>query len=175
MSRTLIVVTGPSGAGKTAASRLLAASFDRGVHLRTDDFLAAIVAGAADPASPDADHQNHVVGGAFVAASFAFATGGYTVVLDGHVFADALAQLAPACAARGVALHHALLLADLDTCVERVGRRDGEIADLAALARLHDRARHGVPAERIVDASPDPFEVARAVRAAFGEGRLRLA
>src|SRR6478609_9703819 len=62
---TVIVVSGPGGVGKSTVSRLLAARFDRSVHLNTDDFMAAVVSGWADPNLPGADQQNEAVGGAF--------------------------------------------------------------------------------------------------------------
>ena len=65
---TVVVVCGPGGVGKSTVSRLVAAEFDRSVHLNTDDFMAAVVGGWVDPNLPGADQQNQAVGGAFAVA-----------------------------------------------------------------------------------------------------------
>src|SRR5207237_7142956 len=82
----IIVVTGPCGAGKTTIGRLVAETFDPGVHLRMDDFWPFVVKGWIDPNLPEAAHQNHVLGGAAATSAMTLAEGGYTVVVDGHVF-----------------------------------------------------------------------------------------
>jgi hypothetical protein len=46
----VLVVTGPPGVGKSTVSALIAAAFERSVHLKADDFMASVVSGWVDPA-----------------------------------------------------------------------------------------------------------------------------
>jgi len=172
----VLILSGPSGAGKTTTSRLLAATFDRSVHLRVDDFMPFVVNGWVEPWLPAAEHQNHVLGGAAAAAALQFAEGGYTVVFDGHIFPEGLAGLAPWCARRSVPLHYGVLRPDLATCTTRARRRRPDHPDdLDSFARLHARfADLGVREANVVEATGTPEEVAATVRAAFLSGRLRV-
>ncbi len=172
----ILIVTGPSGAGKTTVGRLLAAAFDPSAHIQADTFLPFIVNRWVDPLVPESAHQNHVLGGAIAAAALEFADGGYTVVLDGHMFPDGLDGLTRWSARRAVPLHYAVLRPDLATCLTRVAqRRPGDPDDLETFARMHalfddlgDREAH------VVEAIGTPAEVAAAALAAFASGELRV-
>ncbi|HEX8771819.1 MAG TPA: hypothetical protein VF711_13720, partial [Acidimicrobiales bacterium] len=119
----ILVVTGPSGAGKTTVGRLVAASFALSAHIKTDDFTPFFLNGWVAPWLPESEHQNHVHGAAVAAAAMEFAEGGYTVVLDGHIFPDGLDGLTPRSARRAVPLHYAVLRTDLATCLNRARQR----------------------------------------------------
>jgi predicted kinase len=172
----ILIVSGPSGAGKTTVGRLLAATFDLSVHIRVDDFMPFVVNGWVEPWLADSAHQNRVLGGAVAAAALQFAEGGYTVVLDGHIFPDGLDGLTVWSDRRSVPLHYAVLRPDLATCLTRVRqRRPGDPDDLESFARLHARfADLGDREANVVHSTGTPEEVAAAVLADFTSGRLRV-
>jgi predicted kinase len=172
----LIVVSGASGVGKTTVSRLVAAEFARSVHLRTDDFMAAIVSGWIDPTLPAAAAQHEAVGGALAVSAMGFAGDGYTAVVDGHLFPDGVDGLAAACATRGLACHYAVLTADVDTCWARASaREEGRWPlEFEPFAALHGRfAALDLEARHVVDATGSPDQVCAAVLGAFRAGELR--
>jgi energy-coupling factor transporter ATP-binding protein EcfA2 len=171
----VLIVTGPSGVGKSTVSRLVAATIsERSTHVRIDDFTRFVVNGWVEPWLPESSHQNEVLGGAVVAAAMEFADGGYTVVVDGHVFPDSLEELARACLRREVPLHYAVLRSDLGTCLERA--TSGNIGERLNPARFADLDAKfdelGEHERNVVEATGTPDEVAGAVLAAFHSGRL---
>jgi hypothetical protein len=174
----MLVVTGPSGVGKSAISSAVAASFERGVRLPIDDVEALIVAGRVGQSSPSAGHQNHVVGGAVAAAAMQFAMGGYTTVVDGCIFPEVLPELGRACQSHGVELHYAVLRAGFEVCLERAARRNegsGFVTDPSELRRQWDRfTRLGDFGAHVADASDEPGLVAERLLASFARGRLRV-
>jgi len=173
----ILVVTGPSGAGKTTVSMLVAERFDPSVHLRTDDFLHFVANGWIDPLAAESAHQNHVLGGAFTAAAIQFAIGGYTVVLDGHIFPDGVDGIAQMGARQAVAVHYVVLRPALGICLERAaapGSGDGRFRlDVDSLAEQHGRfsdlARHE---GNVIDTTASPEDVADEILQAFSAGRL---
>jgi tRNA uridine 5-carbamoylmethylation protein Kti12 len=171
----ILIVTGPSGVGKSTVSRLVAATLDeKSTHVRIDDFTRFVVNGWVEPWLPESAHQNEVLGGAVAVAAMQFAQGGYTVVVDGHVFLDSLEELARACLRREVPLHYAVLRCDLGTCLERATNASiGERPNPARFADLHARFDElGEHERNVVEATGKPDEVAAAVLAAFRSGRL---
>lgn len=177
MAAPILVVTGPSGAGKTTVGRLVAAAFDLSAHIQADAFMPFVENGWVEPWLPESAHQNHVLGGAVAAAAMEFAEGGYAVVLDGHWFPEGLDGLAQWCTRRNVALHYAVLRPDLTTCLARVTqRRPGDPDDPEAAARLHARfADLGDHEANVIDVSGAPEDVAdlMGMRASPVRSRLR--
>ncbi|WP_267424281.1 MULTISPECIES: AAA family ATPase [unclassified Curtobacterium] len=82
---TVVILTGPPGAGKSTTARTLAASYERAVHLHSDDFWHAIVSGAVPPYLPESHDQNETVMEVVRSAAFAYAAGGYLTIVDGVV------------------------------------------------------------------------------------------
>lgn len=120
MDPAVIIVSGPPGAGKSTVSRALAGSFSRGVHLHTDDFWHAIVAGGIPPFLPESDDQNHTVVDACAAAAAAYAAGGYTTVVDGIVGPWMLDHYRDRC---GDDLHYVVLRPSRDVALARARAR----------------------------------------------------
>jgi predicted kinase len=172
----VLIVTGPSGAGKTTVASGIAASSGAGVHLRMDGFVSFIASGRIEPWGPEAYRQDRAVGAAALAAGLQFARAGYDVVVDGHIFPAALDELCPWMTAEGVALHYVVLRTELSTCLARAGRRNpGDPIDVEAVTALHDRFRElGAYAANVIDAEPAPELVIGAVRRAHAQGRLRV-
>ena len=171
----LLVITGASGVGKSSVSRAVAATLERSVHLRVDDFLASVVGGRVDPWLPEAADQNDAVGRAAVAAAMQFVGAGYIVVVDGTIFPNAIDELAPACGDQHVALHYVVLRCPFDLARERAANRDGVEPQPESAAILHQRFEDIGGYERhAIDASGPPEAVVAAVTDAFTSGALEL-
>jgi predicted kinase len=173
----IIVVSGPSGVGKSTVSRLVAAAFDRSVHLKTDDIMGWVVSGWVDPNQPEGEHQNEAIGGAIAVAALGLAADGYSTVIDGTLFPDGVEGLATACVARHLSCHYVVLRADLDTCWARASARaEGRWPlEVRAFGQLH--AKFGaldLPETHLVEAIGSPETVAAAVLASFHAGRLAV-
>src|SRR5580700_8843176 len=82
---SMIIVTGPPGAGKSTVARMVADQFHFSVLLIGDDFHHFIRRGYRPPWQGESESQNEVVIDATAAAAAAYAVGGYLVVVDGII------------------------------------------------------------------------------------------
>jgi hypothetical protein len=160
----LIIVTGPPGAGKSTVSGLVADSFDSSVLIPADWFFSLWRRGAIDPWLPQAAPQASVAGHAAAVATGTFARADCQVVYDGFVPPDALPGFA---AAAGLpALHYAVLLPPVTTCVDRVTARaaHGFTSADATRAMHRDFARATLDARHLIaHAEAAPKDVARQI------------
>lgn len=167
---SLVVVTGPPGAGKSTVARALADSFERSVLVAGDAFFAFLARGAIAPWLPAAHGQNEVVIRAAAAATGRFVAGGFVTVYDGVLGPWFLADFAAEAALDH--LHYVILLPSVERCVEQVANRVGHgFTDEGATRHMYREFAHADIDRRHVladlPASPGgtAAEIARRVQA----------
>ncbi|RFU86258.1 ATP-binding protein [Streptomyces triticagri] len=134
----VIVLTGPPGAGKSTVARMVVEDRSPSVHLHSDDFWAFIRNGVVAPYLPQAARQNEVVMNALVEAAFAYAAGGYRVVLDGVVGPWFLAPFRTRADATGIPLHYVVLRPDEAVTLHRgTNRGPDALTDEEPLRLMH--------------------------------------
>ena len=132
-------IDGVSGAGKSTVARRVVHGFERGVHLHTDDFWQAIVTGGIPPYLSAADDQNHTVMDVIAAASYSYARGGFTTLIDGVIGPSMLPHFRPYLHMDpDIPLHYIVLRPDRDTTLERARSRTSAeaLTDPAALSTM---------------------------------------
>ncbi|WDF35227.1 AAA family ATPase (plasmid) [Arthrobacter agilis] len=142
MRSAVIVLSGPPGAGKSTTARTVAATYPKAVHLHTDDFWRYIVSGHIAPYLPNSDPQNQTVVRALVATAFAFADGGYTVVVDGVVGPWMLNHYQRAAQEHPeVALHYVVLRPSRAVSLARAQQRNAPdaLVEEAPILSLYDQ------------------------------------
>jgi AAA domain len=105
----VLVLVDPTGAGKSPVAELLAQELHPSVHLRTDDFLQAIRNGHVPPRLPEAERQNATALAATAQAAFAYATGGYQVIVECPATPATLDTFRRESRTTGAALHYVIL------------------------------------------------------------------
>ncbi|MFB7675688.1 ATP-binding protein [Kitasatospora purpeofusca] len=107
---SVVVLSDPAaGAGSGAVAPLVADALFPSVHLRAEDFRRAVRQGYVAPDRPEARRQNVTALAATAQAAFAFASGGYQVVVEGSVAPTALDAFRRESRATGAALHYVVL------------------------------------------------------------------
>ncbi len=129
---SLLVVTGPPGAGKSSVAHVLAARVSPSVLVEGDAFYAFLAAGAIPPWLPESHEQNRIVGRSAAAATAVFAAD-YDTIYDGVLGPW---QLDDFMRAGGIdSLDYAVLLPPVGVCLDRVATRVGHGFDDEAAAR----------------------------------------
>lgn len=134
MIGSVVILTGPPGAGKSTVADILARRSEMpAVHLHTDDFYDRYIkSGYVLPWLPESQKQNEVVAGVIAGAACSYAAGGYFTLIDGIVGPWFLTPYREAAAAKNISLHYIVLRpADADI----------------AFARVQQRGTHGLKAE----------------------------
>lgn len=149
---SLLVITGPPGAGKSTVAALVAAHSNPSVLVEGDAFFAFLDQGAIAPWLPESHSQNDVVTRAAAAATGRFAAT-YDTVYDGVIGPWFLPTFA---AETGLeTLNYVILLPTVDECVSRVLTRSGHgFRDDSAARKMHEEFSRAEVDERFVVRDP---------------------
>jgi len=174
---SILLLTGPPGAGKTTVAGLVATSFERSVHLKGDDFFHTIAAGFVPPFLPESHAQNEVVLDVTAGAARAWALGGYEVVLDGIFGPWFLERFLGAAFHHEVDIQYVVLRPDEETCVARAtARGDGGLTDPEPVRKMYAQlAALGRFERHVLDTADEgPEATAARVLDAVSSGRFTL-
>jgi hypothetical protein len=173
---SLLVVTGPPGAGKSAVARILVDSAEPSALVEGDVFFGFLARGEIPPWLAESNHQNEIVTKAAASAAGRYASGGYVTVYDGIVGPWFLPTFASATALDR--LDYVILLPPVDKCVERVAtRQDHVFRDEPATRKMHaEFANAEIDRRHVLSDLPErPEDVASVVEAARSSGSLAYA
>jgi predicted kinase len=152
---SMIVITGPPGAGKSTVARLVADSFDLSVLLVSDDFHHFIRRGYVPPWLAESQHQNEVVIDATAVSAVAYALGGYCVVVDGIIgpwFVERWLSHVPS----ELSVHYFVLCPTREIALKRAIERSGDtdLIDSGPVAFMHQVfTQRGGFGEHVLDSS----------------------
>ncbi len=132
---SLLIVTGPPGAGKSTVAQILVEQLEPSVLVEGDAFFAMLRRGAIEPWLPESNDQNAAVTEAMARATGRFAIA-FETVFDGIVGPWFLPTFMAA--ADVDELDYVVLLPEVERCVQRVHDRiDHEFSDGPATRKMH--------------------------------------
>jgi broad-specificity NMP kinase len=176
---SVVIITGPPGAGKSTVAARFAREHDKGVHLHTDDFWRYIVAGVIPPYQPESHQQNETVMDVIAAAADIYAAGGYLTVVDGIVGPWMLdhfcARVVPN---PDVDLHYVVLRPQRDITLARARARNtpNALVEEAPIIQMwNEFANLGVLETHVLDTSHEDLAATSGrVSDAVNSGQMRL-
>lgn len=170
---SVLILSGPPGAGKTTAAAALAASRERAAHVESDRFFQFIASGYVEPWLSQSQTQNELVMDLVAHVALGYARGGYFTIVDGIVSPRWFFEPVRDALRRGGAeVAYAILRPPLEVCRTRTRAR----ADPDVVAQLWAEFDELGPLERnAVDTRGlSPAEVAGAVSRRLEDGSLRV-
>lgn len=169
---SLLVITGPPGAGKSAVAAIIGEGLDRSAVVTGDSFFGFLANGKREPWLPAAHEQNATVIKAAAAATARFVQGGYDTVYEGVVGPWFLPEFTNASDLES--LDYVILMPPVDICLARIGRRDHGFTEESATRHMHrDFAHAEIDTRHIIDnATASPHETAELVLNARHSGAL---
>ncbi len=171
---SIVVLSGPVGAGKSTASKALIAQTSHPcICIEGDTFWSFI-------ANPSLDQPAHkrfqMTMRAMLAAAVPYAASKYETIIDFSIppwFLDTARDIATF---RGATLHYVVLLPPEEICARRAATRsEGTIADYTPYSELYADFLKAGPAHILEPDPDDPVETARRIRQGLTEGRFIVA
>jgi hypothetical protein len=170
--KSIVMLSGPVGAGKTKVAReLIAASPGLVAYIEGDTFWSFIVQGRP---GPGLDKNFRMIMTAMTAAAVPYALAGYEVILDFSIppwFLDTARKVVKV---RDVPLDFVVLRPDETVCAARAAARDeGRITDYAPYHDLY-ASFEGAGRYIIRDEGSDASDVAASIRQGLDAGTFRV-
>jgi cytidylate kinase len=174
---SIILISGPPGAGKSAVARLLAAALDAPVaYIEGDTFWHFITKRRVGSSKLEARaHDSRIVIRAMIAAAARYAHGGYQTVLD-FTIGPWLLKLIQS-ALKETPLDYVVLCPSENICAQRAAERpEGAMPDYSEYAELHaafcvlgEFEKHAIRSD-----TAGAAELAAQIRAGLGAGAYRV-
>lgn len=136
-SSSLLVVSGPPGAGKSTVACVLADRLDPSALVEGDEFFRFLHSGMIEPWRVEARGQNELITRIQAGTAGRYVAAGYHTVYDGVLGPWFLDEFS---AAAGVPVDFVVVLPSIEICLHRIRTRVGhEFDDEPAARSLHEQ------------------------------------